>query len=218
MKHNFDVNDFVRVYKQIETKGAGKKCERVILIYGDILKNLVYSDKRLKNYIDISSKPGNHFYQTSPELNSIKNMRGSGCNVMSLIYMAEEKTGKRLTPQQISELVNIVQSTPNVIKPWEMAVEKDMRVNNPDIVMNKAFGMLGYPNLTATINHGNKKGQKVDYIQKKGKTKLNNPHFTVADSEGNGIYDPWGSPVEVEKIEDRNVYIHDSNEKENIYD
>ena len=157
-----------------------------------------------------NNRPLQPFMQTSPELGDIPNMRLAGCNLMTYLLGVQNDMGVNLTSDEIHDLVNELQNTPNPANPSEMCLLSDMEVRNPDVAMNRAFDILGAPNRTGTAGYGAEPGQQPDFTNISGTTPRGGPHHQLGDTAGNLITDPWGNVIQLRNTHTVNIYFHGS--------
>jgi RHS repeat-associated protein len=138
--------------------------------------------------------------QNSPALAGISNMAQSGCYFRSCEAVAERETGQALSAEQITAAVGALQASG--------AVTAEMKVQNPDAVINDAFARLGHSNITATVNWGGGTSA-ASYTIVRGVTPLHHEHYRLGDSSGDVTWDPY-SPAVVPTTVGRvlPVYIH----------
>jgi RHS repeat-associated protein len=156
-----------------------------------------------------TQRPVTPIAQNDPLLSGIPKMSEYGCVFRTYQGVAENYTGLNLTAGEIVESVKTLQSTPNIANPTQMVVDKEMKVNNPDQVINNAFEILGQSGTTATVNWGAEKEQTPDYYRQVGTTPLGNEHSVLLDSNKNLITDPYDPNIPLTDTQAMPVYIHE---------
>ena len=145
--------------------------------------------------------------QNSEELSGIAQMAEYGCYFRAAQAVAELEVGVALTAEQIQDAVTTLQNTANPTRGSNnMVINANLRVNNPDVVINDAFERLGRSDLTGTVGWGGTPGQQ-DYIIQESQVTGANQHFTLHDNSGNLLFDPRPGLTTTTPT-NRNVYIH----------
>jgi hypothetical protein len=153
-------------------------------------------------------RPASSLAQNDPALADIPHMALEGCNFRTYQSVAEFETGLFLTADEIRDSVKVLQSTPNRANPSQMAVDGDLRVNNPDQVVNDAFARLGSPNITGTAGYGQENNQAPDYYQQWGTTPRGGRHSVLLDSNGSLLNDPFYPDINLTNTSQTPIYLH----------
>ncbi|HBD92703.1 MAG: hypothetical protein A2015_14600 [Spirochaetes bacterium GWF1_31_7] len=155
----------------------------------------------------------NKLLQTDPSLNlNNTKMHDTGCNLRSLMAIAEDFTGKNLTADQINNLRETLTTNkdPALTNDTSSVNAINLSVNNADTVINKALETLGDTNHYATVGYG-ANGKEPSYTILIGNTNavaLGGRHFREGNSSGNMIFDPSPNVPITSEDSIRPVYIH----------
>jgi len=146
--------------------------------------------------------------QNDPALAGIENMADCGCNFRAYQNVVEDYTGLNMTPEEIRDSVTRLQATPSRRDPSQMAIDETFFVNDPDVIMDDAFDVLGNPSVTATAGWGSR-GSEPDYFIRRGQTPNDNLHSQVLDADGQLLWDPYSPDIDLEQSRRIPVYVHD---------
>ena len=156
---------------------------------------------------DNAGRPSEPLNQNDPSLSNIPHMASDGCNFRSYQGVAEDDLGKNLTAEEIKDAVDILKKTPDRYNPSRMVIDEEMKVNNPDQVMNDAYDRLGSPDTTATAGWGGN-GRSPDYMNQEGITDNDHEHHVLVDGNGNLVNDPYSPDLHLRDTTTTNIWIN----------